>query len=215
MNKRSLGILIEVLMIILGSYGILIASGVFSGTFTPVMFSYYTIISNIICVLYLIGKVTYKLKYPRRKKEFLENFKGAVIIGILLTGLVFHFLLGKQFSMNASKDMYTYIGNIIVHYIIPYSMLIDYLVFDLKGRFKKLAPLTWTIIPILYFIFTLISGAFKLINYGGTYYPYWFLDIGQFGIIKVLENVSIITVIFIGVCYLLYLYDYVVGKKSR
>ena len=216
MDKRKLGILVELLLAIVGIYGILIASGLFSGSFTPVMFSYYTIITNIICVVYLIGKVIYKIKYPRKKKEFLGNFRGAVIICILVTGLVFHFLLGKLFNMNASNDIFIRVGNIIVHYIIPYSVLLDYLIFDKKGCFKKWSPFTWIVIPLLYFAYTLITGCFKLINYGGTYYPYWFIDVSQIGYAKVFMNAGLITVIFLGICYLLYFFDNMMSKrKSR
>ena len=106
--------------------------------------------------------------------------------------------------MNASNDMFVRLGNIIVHYIIPYSVLLDYLIFDKKGYFKKLGPFTWVIVPLLYFAYALITGYFKLINYGGI------------GYLKVFMNAGLITVIFLGICYMLYFFDNMMSKrKSR
>ena len=79
-----------------------------------------------------------------------------------------------------------------------------------------MGPFTWIIVPLLYFAYALITGYFKLINYGGTYYPYWFIDVSQIGYLKVFMNAGLITVIFLGICYILYFFDNMMSKrKSR
>lgn len=60
----------------------------------------------------------------------------------------------------AASDKAFYTGYILMHYIVPLMVILDYLLFFPKGLYKALHPLCWLILPYLYIAFTMICAKF-------------------------------------------------------
>jgi hypothetical protein len=173
------------------------------------MLSYYTVQSNIIVLLFFVGLVIYNLKH--RGEELPPNYytiKGAVITCITLTLLIFHFVLRPMlFSMAADAEYATSLPNVLVHYVVPLMTIVDWLLFDRKGAFRKLDPLFWTIIPWAYLGFSLIRAQFATFAATGSRYPYFFIDIDKYGVGGVAINVLCIAVGYVALGYVIYFVD--------
>ena len=125
------------------------------------------------------------------------------MMGVTVTWLVSAFLLG-DFDMGAS--MRTAI--LLVHTIVPVATILDWLLFDEKGRLQLASPLLWTIFPLAYFVYAMIASRIGGgIGYDGSRYPYPFIDADILGMGRVLVNVALLTIFFVALGYAFVLVD--------
>lgn len=162
---------------------------------------YYTVISNIIVVIFL-GYLLYLMTYQKNRwnNSNTLRLKGCVMMCIMITCIIYHVMLSPL-----DKDFYR-IENFICHYIVPLWFFIDTLIFDKKPNYKIQDPLLWTSIPLLYLGFALINGLILKWPIPGAKhspYAYFFLDINMYG----WQYVALWCLkIFIGYLVLSYLY---------
>lgn len=165
---------------------------------------YYTLISNSLVILY----VGYLLIRMQRKRDTTQlRSKAAITMVITLTGLVYHFMLAPQVSI----EKYYRLENFICHYIVPIWFILDTLLIDKKNIIYKTDPLWWTVFPISYATFGLMNGLIFKINIPNAMhspFPYFFLDVYHYGWLQV--SVYIIS---IGIGYILIGYIYYFLKK--
>lgn len=192
-------------------------SGMMNGDFHLDSLLYYTNLSNILigCFMLYSGILILKNAIQHGKdsyKEVLPRFKGALVIAILVTGLIYDFILAPK----AGPEKAFKIGSILLHYVVPYVTLIDWFAFDKKGYFKKQDSVLWIVIPYIYLIFIMIFAQFKIVTLeGNSFYPYFFLDIDTLGIFGVFLYIVGLTVIFLVLNYALYLLDRILAKKGK
>ena len=144
--------------------------------------TYYTTLSNLLVVgffswiLYLMWT---KNEATLNSRVFLR-WKGSVTILITLTFLVYAILLAPQ----ADPEDFNTIHNYALHYVVPILVLVDWLIFD-KGKIYKWSdPLLWTIAPLSYLAFSLIKGYVLNVPIPDSKhspYPYFFLNVNQYG----------------------------------
>lgn len=176
---------------------------------------YYTILSNMVCFLYFAVLVV-----AQRKKEN-PLLKGSVTMCIAVTGLVYHFMLNGVMEANAEKVSPVLLaGNILVHYVVPAMVVLDYFLFFPKGQYKSLHPIAWLVLPYLYFGFALLRAEISdtcFSGFGGAQsrYPYPFMDVDLYGWDKVLLIVLGITVAFLALGYIAYVIDRLLGKSRK
>lgn len=176
---------------------------------------YYTILSNMVCFLYFAVLVV-----AQRKKEN-PLLKGSVTMCIAVTGLVYHFMLNGVMEANAEKVSPVLLaGNILVHYVVPAMVVLDYFLFFPKGQYKSLHPIAWLVLPYLYFGFALLRAEIsdtRFSGFGGakSRYPYPFIDVDLYGWDKVLLIVLGITVAFLALGYIAYVIDRLLGKSRK
>jgi hypothetical protein len=188
---------------------VMMRGGLFDGL------SYYTLQSNIIALIFF-GFLAYRTWRYRGEKPVSPAVKGAVMICVTLTFLIFHFVLRPtMFSMGAAGAYMMSPANILVHYVVPLMAIADWLVFDRKGSFGKLDPLKWTIIPWAYLAFSLVRAQFTVFMSSGSRYPYFFIDLDTLGVGQVAINVLVIAVGYVGLGYLIYLVDWGMAKLGR
>lgn len=142
-------------------------------------FAYYTIQSNALCIFaaaFYIQQEFSKQHIPAQ----LSIIHGAIVMCIMLTFLVFHFLLRKSIPLNSDSPSP---GNIYVHYILPLMIAGDYLLFQSKGRFRFSWVGWWMLIPLTYgvfaFTYSALGGRF---GYNKYLVPYFFMDYTVYGI---------------------------------
>lgn len=183
--------------------GILIQSGLLNGNLNISIFNYYTLISNVLCMVYFFIDFIYLIKH---KKNIYPKLKGTLTMGITVTGVVYHFMLSKtMFNMGSSL----LISNILLHYIVPIFSVLDYILFDEFGNYNKRSPFLWVLIPDLYFLYVIIGVKigidFNL--YQESRYPYFFIDVDTIGWFNVIKYVIILNILFIIVGYIFVLID--------
>lgn len=179
------------------------------------MFTYYTILSNVLVVCFT-GVLLYKMyqdyDYAMTSTTLLR-LKGAVTIAILLTFLVYHFMLAPL----ATPEKYYRLDNFLVHYIVPIAFFLDWILFDKRGVYEKLDALYWCVIPFVYSIFALIKGYVFQIEIPGQVnspYPYFFLNVDKFGFSGVFAYMFGILAFYLVLGFLLYIIKmYKAAKK--
>lgn len=127
------------------------------------VFSFFTIESNILAVVALIVGALFAAsgKIPRG----FELFRGAVTLYMTITGIIFALLLSHLDSLTATPW-----DNIVLHYIMPAAILLDWFVWRPKVRISFKLSLVWLVYPLVYLAYSLIRGS--IVNW----YPYPFLN---------------------------------------
>ena len=179
---------------------------------------YYTMHSNFICLAYFLW-----LLIRRDGKRENPTLKGAVVVCILVTGIVYHFMLNGAMEAGVGAvgevSRMDVVANALVHYVVPIMTLVDYILFTPKGFMTRSAPALWLFIPIAYVAFALVraevsDGMFAGFS-GLSRYPYPFLDVDQFGAEKVAAMVILILAAIMVLGFLLVGMDYALGKANR
>jgi len=212
-QSRAASIAFKAVLIAAGIWGLLLTFGVFEGRFNLGMLNYYTVLSNLLCVVYFLLDLAYLIRHRHdpTKTTWRPLLKGIVTMGITVTMLVAHFMLGMRFSMGNSSGL----SLLLVHYIVPAMTILDWLLFDPKGRIKKTAPLVWTAAPLVYFVYTLIAVQAGMTMGQDSKYPYPFLDTDTLGWGHVLLTVLILAVFFIALGYLFFVADRILSKAGE
>ncbi len=166
------------------------------------LFSYFTIQSNVMCLIMMAWKL---------KKEPPALFRGLAIVCISLTFLVYNFMLRPADFTIANMGNLKNISNLFAHYMVPAFVWIDYLLYTPKGGMKWYYPLIWLCYPVLYLAYIML--VYKPI--GGTFIvegevckvPYFFLDTEILGIGGVTLWCLAIAAVILLLSYLFLLLD--------
>ncbi len=175
------------------------------------MLLYYTVISNLIVVSFLLYII--KCGDIQQNNKILR-FKGAVTMIIAITFIVYHFLLAPK----AKPIDYWNVRNFLVHYIAPIGFILDTIIFDPKKQYRLTDPLFWTTVPVLYCILAIVNGLVIKLNVPNSPdspFPYFFININKFGIEKVILNIVSIAIGYIIVGYVLYVLKRFIGKVNK
>jgi hypothetical protein len=105
--------------------------------------------------------------------------KGAVTLYVAITGLVYHLVLTNPASGFAvgpvQRDLPEAIGNQLLHTVVPLLAVLDWLLFDGRGRFRWRHALLWLAFPLAYLAFALLRGLIV------DKYPYPFINVTELG----------------------------------
>lgn len=178
--------------------GILLQCGVGTAHFSLSSFRMFTTLSNLAVAVFFGADavIISRGKSPSPKcRCVLDYIKFAVTMAILLTGLVAHFMLRGMF---AGMDPMGKAGLTLLHYVVPVGTLLDWILFDEKGRTTRKMPLVAAVFPLLYAGISLAAAPFLQ---GENKYPYPFLDMDRLGAVGVLLNIVLLAVGFLLVGY--------------
>lgn len=164
-------------------------------------FSFFTILTNLLVALAAIGAAL-PPAHPWRAIAARPGLRAAVALHILVVALIFHLLLSDMVRPGFSG----WIGNMLVHQLVPAGWLLCWLGFGAHGGIDRGAPLRWLAYPLLYTAWVLVHGAL------GGWYPYPFMNVAALGYPLVLRNVALIGLAFLGLGYALRWVD---GRLER
>ncbi len=123
-------------------------------------FSYFTELSNLFAaVIFLHGAI--RPRGPR--SQTLELLRGAAVVYMLTTGIVYAVLLSGQ------DVTYPWV-NTIVHRIMPLAVALDWAIDPPRMRLPLRQTIVWMSFPLAYVVYTLTRGA--IVNW----YPYFFVN---------------------------------------
>ena len=168
MKNKSLAIGYKLTFGLLGFSAVVteIATLVERNHFNPFnFFSYFTIQSNIFAFMMLLVSALAIASNKRSTK--LNLLRGAATLYMVITGIVFAVLLaGVEGSILTAVPW----DNLVLHYIMPVVLLVDWLVDKPSKAMTFKSSFVWLIYPLTYVIYSLVRG--QLVNW----YPYPFLD---------------------------------------
>jgi hypothetical protein len=92
-------------------------------------------------------------------------------------------------------------------------VIFDYIIFGKKGMTSKKYPLAWSIFMIIYvlliIIYSLLGGTF-----GDSKYPYDFMNVEKYGIVKVVITNLLMFALFIAYGIFIQHIDNKIGSKK-
>lgn len=99
-NNRVVSLLYRSILVTLSFIGVFLSSDILKGTFNVDLFVFYTHLSNILCLVVIIIVLVYNFKKVYNNEtighnEVIVKLKGAATLAILITGVVYHLLLGN------------------------------------------------------------------------------------------------------------------------
>lgn len=199
-------------------YKIMLALLAFVGVFILLLdsgwinFRMFTILTNTACALYfliLAFKIIFDKKNDGGKIRW-PILKGALMLSVSLVGGVSAVLYTNMINFSTANG----IAIFLVHVVAPIMTILDWLLFDKKGKFNKFSPLWWTLPPIIYAIFIFISAQFM--NPDSTLrFPYIFFNYPEIGILPCVLWCLLIIILYLTAGYLCVFIDKKMSKKPR
>jgi heme/copper-type cytochrome/quinol oxidase subunit 4 len=165
--------------------------------------SLFTILSNIfatIVFLYLGFR-----KDTDQKNRNIDSIRGAIVIYMLITGIIYNIFLAPIASPNTVPWV-----SFIYHKLMPVIVFLGWIIYPPIKKLKFINALYWLLFPFLYLIYTLIRG--KLTGW----YPYFFIDPTQRGYLGVFTfSIIILIATVIGSILLIALGNWLHTKKIK
>lgn len=150
-------------------------------------FSFFTIISNTLAGCYLIYfGITNNDSAPS------QAFRGAITLYMLMTGIIFAALLAGLDNVRLTAVPW---DNIVLHYIMPIILVVDWLIAPPKDVITKKVTLLWIVFPLLYVLYSLVRGSIT------GWYPYPFLNPSLSSYTQALFTSAIIALFVIGAAF--------------
>ena len=175
----------------LSSVAIEIATTLSRSTFNAAnFFSYFTIESNLIAAIALL--LGAQATTQNHKSRQLDMLRGAATLYMVTTGIVFTVLLSGLGNVEFTAVPW---DNLILHYIAPVAVLVDWLI-DRAGHIAYKQALLWLIFPVTYLAYSVIRGSVV------GWYPYPFLNPatgGYEGIVITSIGIAIFAALLTGI----------------
>lgn len=174
---------------------------------------YFTNLSNLLCLIYFIILIVLTLLKKVNRNDNYYIIKGMVTMAITITMLMYNLVLASDDGMGAFTGHQLECN--LVHLIVPLMVILDYIIFGEKGNLKKEYPIIWSLILIIYQLFVIIYVAL-----GGTFmdnltYPYFYMDINEYGTLGIMFNLLVIYIFFVGYGTIVQKIDNWLGKRKN
>jgi len=187
-------------------YGLMLAGnpGTSPAELTLNFFSFFTILTNVLVAVALtlpvVGAGTRLGRWAGS-----EGVRAGVTMYAVVVGLVYHFLLHATWDPQG----WALVANVLLHYVMPAAILLDWLLFTPKGRLRWIDAPKWLAFPVIYGGWTLVHG------YAAGWWPYWFIDVPTLGLARAALYFSGLLVFFLIVGLLVVTIDRALGRRDR
>ena len=215
-KSKTASIAWKVILLIVGTYGLLDGSGLLAGTYHTGFPHMFTNVSNLFAWAYFLVATIWlaKSRTSENAVTFAPQVKYTATISLLVTMLIAHFMLFDAMF----KDGQLVWHLVALHYIVPIMTLLDWALFDEKGKMPVWGPLAWMSLVVVYVAVVMIgAGPLGLYMGGGTTadvtrYPYTFLDPAISGVGGVAAFIGSMFVAFVALGYVLFGLDRLLAK---
>ena len=216
-KSRTTQIIFHSFYCAIGLIGIVASLGVFDDVLNLRwdFYVHFTNLSNYLCIGIVFAELIQTAKKNVDSYVTTTPFlKFIGVLAILLTFLVFNFLLagqpGREFQANWR------VSSICFHVILPIMYVLDWILFYEHKKVRWFYPLASVIFPVLYVAFVYIRAAILGFNPEVPYlYPYFFLNLDNLGVLGVTKWVAILFVGFIVLGYIFYGIDKFISVKNK
>ena len=217
-RNRAASAIWKFVLVAVATYGLLDGSGILSGTYHTAFPHMFTNVSNIFAWAYfLVAAIRLVASKGDGAGVFAPQVKYTAMISLLVTALIAHFMLFDAMF----KDGQLVWHLVAMHYVVPTMALLDWLLFDEKGKMVVWGPFAWLSLAAVYLVVVMIgAGPLGLDLGGGTTtgisrYPYTFLDPGISGVGGVALFIGAMIVAFILLGYVIFAIDKALGRVAK
>jgi len=217
---RRLALGFRLLSAVVTAWGIGRVTGVFDGDVSGVQFLYFTVLSNILCLVWFVVLAVatgrdISRHGPRGASAPWPRFSGAVMMSITVTMIIYLVILVPEaFTQNTGYTPFTLTDDLI-HIVTPVLTILDWLLFLPKGSFRWYDPPLWALLPYAYLGFAFVYGGFGGTFGGGSPYPYPFMEVDRLGVGGVAAWIVALTVALEVVAFVYVALDRVLALAAR
>ena len=215
-KNRTTQLIFQSFFCALGLVGIVASLGVFDDVqnLRWDFYVHFTNLSNYLCIGLVFAEL---IQTAKKKVDSYVNvapfLKFIGVLAILLTFLVFNFLLAGQPDRDPQANWR--VASISFHVILPIMYVLDWLLFYEHKKVRWFYPIASVVFPLLYVVFVFTRAALVNFNPEVPYlYPYFFLNLETQGVAGVAKWVAILFAGFIALGYIFYGIDKVVKSKK-
>ena len=216
-KNRTTQLIFQSFYCAIGLIGAVASLGIFDDILNPRwdFYAHFTNLSNYLCIGIMFAELVQTAKKSVNSyvsASPLLKFIG--LLGIMLTFLVFNFLLAgrpdREFQANWR------VSSICLHVILPIMYIFDWLLFYEHKKIRWFYPLVSVAFPVLYIIFIYTRAFIVNFNPEVPYlYPYFFLNLDNLGVAGVAKWVGILFAGFIVLGYIFYGIDKITVLKNK
>ena len=214
-KNRTTQLIFQSFICAIGLIGIVASLGIFDDVrnLRWDFYVHFTNLSNYLCIGIVLAELIQTAKKEGDGYVSAAPFlKFIGVLAILLTFLVFNFLLAGQPDRDPQDNWR--VRSICFHVILPIMYVLDWLLFYEHRKVKWYYPLASVIFPLIYIVFVYTRAAIVNFNPEVPYlYPYFFLNLDTLGIAGVAKWVAILFVGFIALGYIFYGIDKIIKKS--
>lgn len=167
-------------------------------------FSYFTILTNVLMMLAMLIPAALPRSALGRALAG-PRLRGGVTLYAAVVGLIYHFLLHPTWGPQG----WLLLANVLLHYVMPTAVVLDWLMFTAKGRLDAVDAVCWLVFPLVYGAWTLVHGL------TANWWPYWFINLDALGPVRAVTNFGGLLAFFLGAGLLLVLIDGLFGRKLK
>ena len=215
-KNRTTQLIYQTIYCTLGLVGIFASLGIFDNV-NAIRWDFYvhfTNLSNYLCIGIMFAELIQTVK--KKADSYVSTapvLKFIGVLAILLTFLVFNFLLAGQPDRDPQANWR--VASICFHVILPVMYVIDWLLFYEHRKVRWFYPLASVLFPVLYVAFVYVRAAILNFNPDAPYiYPYFFLNIDTQGLGGVTKWVVILFSGFIAIGFIFYGIDKLIKSKK-
>ena len=215
-KNRTTQLIFQSFYCAIGLIGAVASLGIFDDILNPRwdFYAHFTNLSNYLCIGIMFAELVQTAKKSENSyvsASPLLKFIG--LLGIMLTFLVFNFLLAgrpdREFQANWR------VSSLCLHVILPIMYIFDWLLFYEHKKIRWFYPLVSVAFPLLYIIFIYTRAFIVNFNPEVPYlYPYFFLNLDNLGVAGVVKWVAILFAGFIVLGYIFYGIDKFIKSKE-
>ena len=217
-KNKTASIVWKVVLLVFGTYGLLDGSGILAGEYKTGFPNMFTNVSNLFAWGYFLLAVIWLVRNRDDEKAvtFAPLAKYIATISLLVTMLIAHFMLFDAMFQNGQLVWHL----VVLHYVVPIMTLLDWALFDEKGKMPVWGPFAWLSLVLVYLVVVMIGAGPLGLNLGGgttanvSRYPYTFLDPSISGVGGVIAFCGVMLVVFIVLGYILFGIDRLLGRKA-
>lgn len=200
--------------------GIIRITGVLTPSPTWNALLYYTVLSNILCLVWtalLAVRTIRDLRAdgPRGHSTPSARWSAAVMMAITVTMIVYLVVLVPTAFVQGGDYVPFSLTDNLIHIVTPCLLIVDWLLFVPKGLLRWTDPLRWTLIPYAYLAFALVYGGSGGEFAPGKTYAYPFLDVATLGVGGVARWILMLSVALVAVGYVYVVIDRGLARIGR
>lgn len=216
-HSKAASVAWKVVLLAVGAYGLLDGSGILAGAYNSCFPHMFTNVSNLFAWVYFLLAVIWLVRNRDNQEAvtFAPQVKYTATISLLVTMIIAHFLLFDAMFQDGQLVWHL----VAMHYVTPLMTLLDWALFDEKGKMPAWGPFAWMSLVTAYLVLVMIgAGPLGLYLGGGTTadvtrYPYTFLDPALSGVGGVAAFCGVLLVAFVALGYVLFGIDRLLRKR--
>lgn len=207
-KSKTISIIYKLVLIAISIYGLVMEMGLYNNTFNWKSLNYFTNISNILCLIYITISLINVIK-KNNEHTWNPTFRGVCTLAITLTFIMANFMQTNigDVAMLSTTPM------VLLHKIVPVMFVLNWLLFDVKGKYHSYDPWIWLIPEVIYLVYVMVAAHFGTgVGIAGRY-PYPFMDYEALGIKLYVMNLLMVLLILLASGYLYYSIDHAMRKR--